>query len=214
MHHYCIIQAASTLLAALPTSLPSAPFLLCCAIPDTLQRISSLYRLMKIRYRRLTRLLVQMVTWTLLCSSVRWCSLGGCCGWESNCSTETPVVKQGVTIWWPCQQHRNWTGESFTSLTKSQDVSSWSQHRTSHGENMNPTFCLIPIHAPISPLAFKEQFLLHARVSPLNCSIAICSPLVQRLFVLNSCRVSTEPLSWKDYHYTTAIERRNIEILI
>lgn len=101
----------------------------------------------------------------------------------------------------------------FISLIKSQDVSSWSQHRTSCCENMDSTFCLSPIHAPTSPLAFKEQFLLHATVSPLNCSIVICSPLVG-LFVLNSCRISTEPLSCKDYHYKTVIERRNTEILI
>lgn len=39
MHHNCIIQAVSTLLAALPTLPPSAQFLLCCAIPDTFQHV-------------------------------------------------------------------------------------------------------------------------------------------------------------------------------
>lgn len=52
MHHYCIMQAVPTLLAALPTSPPSAPFLLWCAIPDTFQHVSSWYRLVrKIRCR-------------------------------------------------------------------------------------------------------------------------------------------------------------------
>lgn len=94
----------------------------------------------------------------------------------------------------------------FTPLIESQDVSSLSQHRTSCGGNMDPIFCLIPIHAPLSPLAFKEQFLLHARVSPLNQGIAICSPLVEGLFVLNSCRISTQPPGYKDCHYKLPLQ--------
>lgn len=90
----------------------------------------------------------------------------------------------------------------------------WLNSRTGCGGNMDPIFCLILIHAPVSPLASKEQFPLHARVSPHNCSIAICSALVEGLFELSSYRISTEPPSCKDYHYKTAIARRNTGVLI
>lgn len=83
---------------------------------------------------------------------------------------------------------------------------------------MDRIFCLLLIHATVSPSAFKGLFLLHGRVSLLSCNIAICSSLVEGFFVLNSFflarRLSTGQPSCKDYCYKTAIARRKTKILI
>jgi len=82
---------------------------------------------------------------------------------------------------------------------------------------MDLVFCLLPIHATVSPLTFKRLFLLRTSVSLLSCNVAICSHSVERFFVLNSFilarRLPTGPQSCKDYRYKTATARRKPEIL-
>lgn len=56
-------------------------------------------------------LFMQTVTWTLLCSSTRSCSLVDCCWWESNCSVETPILKRSSRLQF--SDHANITETEF-----------------------------------------------------------------------------------------------------